>query len=61
MKFLVTGKNGQVGTALQQVALPDGVELCALGRDELDIANAQQAISTVAEISPQVVINCRSE
>ncbi|NKB58783.1 MAG: sugar nucleotide-binding protein [Alphaproteobacteria bacterium] len=33
MKLLVTGENGQVGTALQRAALPEGVELMALGRD----------------------------
>ncbi|MBB3061893.1 dTDP-4-dehydrorhamnose reductase [Microbulbifer rhizosphaerae] len=56
MKILLTGKNGQLGQELQQ-RIPEGIQLVALGRDELDITNCPQALEAVAEHKPTVVIN----
>ncbi|WP_237057889.1 dTDP-4-dehydrorhamnose reductase [Microbulbifer sediminum] len=56
MKILITGKNGQLGQQLQQDA-PQGAELIALGREDLDITNRDAVFSALAEHRPDVVIN----
>ncbi|MFI2812271.1 dTDP-4-dehydrorhamnose reductase [Microbulbifer sp. JSM ZJ756] len=56
MKILITGKNGQLGQQLQQDA-PKGVELVALGREDLDISDRAAVFSALDEHRPDVVIN----
>jgi dTDP-4-dehydrorhamnose reductase len=56
MRVLLTGKNGQLGLQLQQ-ALPAGIDLCALGHQELDITDRQQVMKSLQQLQPQVVIN----
>jgi dTDP-4-dehydrorhamnose reductase len=56
MKVLVTGAAGQLGQALV-AACPEGVELLALGRDQLDLADAAACRAVVVEHRPDWVIN----
>ncbi|MBN7799036.1 dTDP-4-dehydrorhamnose reductase [Parahaliea mediterranea] len=54
-KVLVTGANGQLGRELAEHA-PE-VELLALGRDALDIADPNATLERIAALAPDVVIN----
>ncbi|MCP9772650.1 dTDP-4-dehydrorhamnose reductase [Synechococcus sp. Tobar12-5m-g] len=56
MKVLVTGKDGQLGQALQAAA-PKGWELLFTGRDQLDLADPQACRRLVAAHGPDWVIN----
>ncbi len=56
MKVLLIGRNGQVGRALEPCLAPLG-ELIALDRHSLDLANADQIVSVVRDIKPEVIIN----
>ena len=58
MKVLITGKNGQVGSSLvSQLSDIPSIEFLALGRDELDITNAEQVNEVVNEYKPNIIIN----
>ncbi len=56
MKILVTGKNGQVGSALLSAA-PHNITVIALDRAALDITDRNSIDTTFAEITPDIVIN----
>jgi dTDP-4-dehydrorhamnose reductase len=56
MKVLLTGAAGQVGAALVN-SVPDHVELSALTRAELNIADEDAVRAEVAAFQPQVIIN----
>lgn len=56
MKILLTGANGQLGWELQRTA-PAGIELAALGSQELDITDQQAVQRAVAVHTPAVIIN----
>ena len=56
MKVLLTGAAGQLGQALV-AACPEGVALVALGRDQLDLADAAACRAVVAEHRPNWVLN----
>ncbi len=58
MKVLITGKNGQVGSCLvsQLIDIPS-IDFLALGRDELDITNAEQVNEVVNKYHPTIIIN----
>jgi dTDP-4-dehydrorhamnose reductase len=53
---LITGAAGQVGNALVR-SVPPGIELNALIREQLDIADARAVHATVAAFRPQLIIN----
>ncbi len=55
-RILVTGANGQLGWELQR-ACPDGVELTALGREGLDVCDADAVMAKVAEVAPDWIVN----
>lgn len=58
-KLLITGANGQVGSALQRaVANAPAFEVVALSKDALDITDAAQVQAKLAEHLPDFVINC---
>ena len=57
MNVLVTGGHGQVGRALAALAWPAGVSVEALGRDGLDITDAEAVAAAVAG-GTGAVINC---
>lgn len=58
MKVLITGKNGQVGTCLvSQLSNMTEINFLALGREELDITDAEQVSKIVNEYKPSIIIN----
>ncbi len=56
MKMLLTGCNGQVGWELARCLQPLG-DVVALGRAELDLANAGAIAACVASQRPDVIVN----
>lgn len=56
MRILLTGKNGQVGSALLRTLAPLG-ELVALDRTELDLVKRDQIVSVVRSVKPDVLVN----
>jgi dTDP-4-dehydrorhamnose reductase len=56
MKVLLTGREGQLGRALVQ-CLPQGIELIATGRSELDLSDGSACGAAVAELRPDWVLN----
>ncbi|MBV1694528.1 MAG: dTDP-4-dehydrorhamnose reductase [Hyphomicrobiales bacterium] len=56
MRILVTGRSGQLATALSEVAR-SGIEIVALGRPEFDIADEASVQRAIARAAPYVVIN----
>ena len=56
MKVLLTGSNGQLGQALQ-ASIPNGVELIATTRQELDLFDHQSCRIAVNKHQPDWVIN----
>jgi len=58
MKVLITGKNGQVGSCLvSQLSDTPSIDFLALGRDELDITNAEQVNEVVNKYQPTIIVN----
>lgn len=56
MRILLTGGNGQVGSALQ-ATLPQLGDLTALGRSEIDLSNADSIREAVRAAKPDVIVN----
>ena len=56
MRLAVTGKNGQVVSALQALA-NDELEIVALGRPELDLAQPETVLKALREVKPDVVVS----
>jgi len=58
MKILITGINGQVGSALVRQAKAQGHEVIAISREQWDMAQApEQGEELVLEVNPDLVIN----
>jgi dTDP-4-dehydrorhamnose reductase len=57
MKLLLMGGNGQLGCELRRLAWPAGYIITAFDRGELDIAQREQVVATVARERPDIVIN----
>jgi dTDP-4-dehydrorhamnose reductase len=57
MKVLIVGRSGQLATELVRHPWPSGTELVALGRPELDVADAASVAAAVARVAPSIVIN----
>lgn len=59
MKWILIGKKGMLGSvfALGEVTLPGELAAC-LDIDEIDITKKQQVDDTIAELKPDMVINC---
>ena len=56
LRVVVTGAAGQLGQALQ-ASVPQGIELIALRRQELDLADAKACTSLVRGLKPDWVLN----
>ncbi|MDZ7927263.1 MAG: dTDP-4-dehydrorhamnose reductase [Agrobacterium sp.] len=56
MRLAVTGKNGQVVSALKALAGPD-LEIVTLGRPELDLARPDTVLKALREAKPDVVVS----
>lgn len=61
MKVLVTGANGQLGYALQktsrELSVENRLELIALTRAELDLAQSEKISGVLNRVQPDIVIN----
>ncbi|PIE20485.1 MAG: dTDP-4-dehydrorhamnose reductase [Neptuniibacter caesariensis] len=59
VKILITGANGQVGTALRLQGENDGFfEVISLDSDQLDVTNYEQVSQQLTTHLPDYVINC---
>lgn len=56
MRIAVTGKSGQVTSALQALKAPD-IEVIAIGRPELDLLAPFMVGETIAKFKPDVVVS----
>ena len=56
MRILLTGKNGQVGSAAL-ATLPALGEVVAVDRKQLDLASSDSIRGVVREVRPQVIVN----
>ncbi|AYM60308.1 dTDP-4-dehydrorhamnose reductase [Agrobacterium fabrum] len=56
MRLAVTGKNGQVVSALQALASAE-LEIVALGRPELDLAQPETVLKALREVKPDAVVS----
>jgi dTDP-4-dehydrorhamnose reductase len=57
MKLLLLGKNGQLGTELEKQARAKGLDITALGREELDITDNTAVCETIKKLQPTVILN----
>ena len=57
MRLVVTGKAGQVATALAERGRAMGVDVVAVGRPELDLAKAENAEAVLAAARPDVIVS----
>lgn len=57
-KLLITGCNGQLGRALNQILADSDMEIINTDVDNLDICNSEQVLSFVMETKPDAIINC---
>nr|WP_314262206.1 dTDP-4-dehydrorhamnose reductase [uncultured Devosia sp.] len=57
MRLLVTGRTGQVVTALIERGAARGVQIIAMGRPELDLANPQEGLFRIAEARPDAIVS----
>ena len=57
MKVLVTGREGQLARGLLEAADGAGVQVIAIGRPELDLADGKSVAAVVAREHPDVVVN----
>ncbi|ESQ81558.1 hypothetical protein AEAC466_21000 [Asticcacaulis sp. AC466] len=57
MRILVTGKNGQVDTALQVLGDQLGLEIIRIGRPEVDLAQTDTIEDAVRAARPDVIIS----
>ncbi|MFZ0092021.1 MAG: dTDP-4-dehydrorhamnose reductase [Solirubrobacteraceae bacterium] len=58
MRILITGAAGMLGTDVRAAADAAGHEPVALGRADLDIADAIAVRRAVSDVAPDVVVNC---
>lgn len=56
MKLLLIGKNGQVGTELNQI-LPNLGDLISIDRTKMDLTNSLMISQIVQEIKPNIIVN----
>ncbi len=56
MKYLIIGKNGQLGKEFQKKL--DNKKFVALGRKECDVSDLSQVLEVFKNYKPSVVINC---
>lgn len=57
-KILVTGCNGQLGRAINQVYANDTCEIINTDVAELDITDVECVVKMAKEVKPNVIINC---
>lgn len=57
MRLVVTGKRGQVSTALAERAAEEGVTLVQVGRPEFDLVAAGAGLAAIAATKPDVIVS----
>jgi len=57
MKVLVIGRSGQLATSLLSAAKPQGIQLLAASRPQLDITSPASVRNTLEDVRPALVIN----
>lgn len=57
MRIAVTGKQGQVVTALLERGPQQGVDIFAVGRPELDLADPTSIRETLSELRPDAIVS----
>lgn len=57
MTTLVTGANGQLGQALVSALRAAAMDVTALDRSQLDVADRRQVTGVVTDLRPEIVIN----
>lgn len=57
LKVLVSGRSGQVGSAIFEAEKPAGIEFSILGRPQLDITNSESIEAAFKQVRPDFVIN----
>jgi dTDP-4-dehydrorhamnose reductase len=60
LRIAVTGKDGQVVSALRERANVLGVDIIALGRPKLDLQNPSSILPALAAAKPNVIVNAAS-
>ena len=58
MRILVTGANGQLGRHMQLAATQQTDDYRFTGREELDVTDRAAVLRYVAEVQPDVIVNC---
>lgn len=57
MTVLITGKNGQIASCLEEVARELEIDCVALSRQELDLTNIKSIEASLKPIKPSIVVN----
>ncbi len=57
-RWLVTGASGQLGRSFSALAAAERLDVVALSRAELDVADARAVERALAAHAPEVVLNC---
>ena len=57
MTILITGKTGQIGHCLLEVAASRNLSVTALDRNQMDLANHKSIATTINSLRPTTVIN----
>lgn len=57
MRLLVTGREGQVVTALKEIGPAAGHEIVALGRPDLDLSDPASVATAVERVRPDAVVS----
>ena len=58
MKYLILGKNGQLGQAFLKHLESCGKEFLALSRKQCDVSNLEEVLEVFDSYKPDVVLNC---
>ncbi len=56
-RILITGAGGQLGRALARAVWPEGMEVMALSRAQLDITKAAEVAAAIEDLGPDLIIN----
>jgi dTDP-4-dehydrorhamnose reductase len=57
MRICVIGRHGQLASALAQECAELNIEIIQIGRPELDLMNADNALALIGAMNPDVVVN----
>ena len=58
IKIWITGANGQIGTAINEVLDPLEAEIFNTDKEELDITDTEEVLNFGEMNRPDVIINC---